>query len=166
MNQWFGNQWFGNQTSRTYLSVTHMSPNELDNNKFPASKLQLCRNLSWASVSRKLMPPSEFWHPLFEYSTRPKQCRPASASSSTRLVPASLFFFIPVPDWSNAGQSGIYTHAHDTHTHTLGYGQAAWTLTNTCSMEMGMHHGHGQAAWMPKCRNADEKFSLAFLVFH
>jgi hypothetical protein len=31
-------------------------------------------------------------------------------------------------------------------------GQATWTLTWTCSMEMGVHHGHGQAAWMPECR--------------
>jgi hypothetical protein len=54
------------------------------------------------------------------------------------------------------------THAN-THknTHTHGHGQAAWTLTWTCSMEMGtmdMDKQHG-------CRNADEKFSLASLVF-
>ncbi len=52
------------------------------------------------------------------------------------------------------------THANS-HKNTHGHGQAAWTLTWTCSMEMGtmdMDKQHG-------CRNADEKFSLASLVF-
>jgi hypothetical protein len=45
-------------------------------------------------------------------------------------------------------------------------GQATWTLTWTSSMEMGVHHGHRQAAWILECRNVDEKFSPASLAFH
>ncbi len=59
------------------------------------------------------------------------------------------------------------------------HGHAVLTWTCTCSMDMDMQHGHGHTAqiltcnmdldngyaWVPECRNADKKLSLALLVF-
>jgi hypothetical protein len=56
-----------------------------------------------------------------------------------------------------------------------GHGHGAWTKTWASSMHIDTQHGHGHEAWtcttdieMDKhhgCRNADEKFSPASLVF-
>ncbi len=95
-----------------------------------------------------------------------------------RTCPGIVSFFIPVPDSSDAGESGIpaFTHEHEhahkhavAHAHTpmmcgmnmdrnmdVQHGHEAWTFTCTMDMEMDKHHG---------CRNADKKFSLASLVF-
>jgi hypothetical protein len=107
----------------------------------------------WASASRNLTPASiisvqyrdkkhaglPWLGPVPILSTGPKKCRATSAWPSTGIVPASLVFFIPVPyqtdQMSTVWQVDTCTHRH---------GQAAWILT--CSMEMGMHHGHQLAA--------------------
>jgi hypothetical protein len=72
-----------------------------------------------------------------------------------RTCPSIVSFFIPAPDWSDAGQSGIpayintntnthtNTHSH-THTHLW---CAAWTWTGTWTFNMDMKHGHGHAPW-------------------
>jgi hypothetical protein len=84
--------------------------------------------------------------------------------------PGIVSFFIPAPDCSDAGQSGIYTDEHAlAHPHIpmmcgmnmdrnmdVQHGHEAWTRTCTMDMKMDKHHG---------CRNADKKFSPASLVF-
>jgi ABC-type nickel/cobalt efflux system permease component RcnA len=95
-----------------------------------------------------------------------------------RTIPGIVSFFLPVPDYSDARQSGIpafihmntheHTHEHahkQAHEHALAHthrpmmnrrehgqehGRAAWTG----SIDMDMDHGHGgvQAPQMPECR--------------
>jgi hypothetical protein len=106
-----------------------------------------------------------------------KKCQTALAWSGTRPVPASLVFFILVPDCLDAGMLGILAFIHtntnthtNTHTHKhtpvmcgmnmdrnmdVQHGHEAWTRTCTMDMEMDKHHG---------CRNADKMFSPASLV--
>jgi hypothetical protein len=61
----------------------------------------------WASASIKLTPASAFRHLSSQSGTAVKKCRTASFYSGTGSVPASLVFLSPVPDWLDAGQSGI-----------------------------------------------------------
>jgi hypothetical protein len=62
----------------------------------------------WASESKKITPASAFRH-LSSYSVRnqTKKCRTVSLYFGTGQVPASLIFFSPVPDWPDAGRTGI-----------------------------------------------------------
>ncbi len=66
-------------------------------------------------------------------------------------------------------------HAHDMYMHMHhGHGHAPWTWK--CTMDIDIHHGHGHPSWTWTCTmdlnmhrgslNADEKFSLASLVWH
>jgi hypothetical protein len=136
----------------------------------PNSNGSLNPNHSWASASRKLTPASAFRHQYIQSGTGPKKCRTALAWSGTRLVPASFFFFILVPDCSDAGQSGIPAFIHSNtnthrnmHSHTHAHlWCAAWTWTETWTFSMATKHGHGH--WDGQhhgCRNADK-----FLVRH
>jgi hypothetical protein len=59
------------------------------------------------TASIKLTPASVFRHLSSQSGTAPKKCRIKSLYSGTGRVPASLIFFIPVPDWLDAGWSGI-----------------------------------------------------------
>ncbi len=60
---------------------------------------------SWASASRPTPPASAFCISL-RYRSIPVS-RNGSYYPGTGLVPASAFSFIPVPEWPDAGQSGI-----------------------------------------------------------
>jgi hypothetical protein len=61
----------------------------------------------WASASKKLTPASAFRHPSSQSGTGPKKCRTAQLNFGTGLFPVSLIFLSPVPDYPDAGHSGI-----------------------------------------------------------
>jgi hypothetical protein len=61
----------------------------------------------WASASKKLTPASVFRHPLSQSGTGPEKSQTAQINSGTRLFPVSLIFLSPVPDYPDAGQSGV-----------------------------------------------------------
>ncbi len=121
---------------------------------------------SWTSASRKLTTASAFRHPLFQSSTGPKKCRTASAWFGTGSVPASLFLSFRyrtdrMPDSPTFPHLYIRTRTRTwtrtrTHWHRQGHGKVTWTLTWTCSMEMGVHHGRTRTssmdAGMKECR--------------
>jgi hypothetical protein len=147
--------------------------------------LNMTKFHSWASASRKLTltAASAFRHPLFQSGTGLKKCRTASAWSGTGSVPASLVFIIPVPDWSDTGQSGIpaFIHTHtntdtDTHTHTHTYTNTHTnTRTRTRTRKSGSILGwwlesewltsHRQTSWPTICtRNSYLKLSYVQCV--
>jgi hypothetical protein len=81
---------------------------------FFLSLLRVCISLgmanehSWASASRKMPPASAFWTTVTQSGTEALRYRTGSPYSGTGLVPiTSEFFFIPVPDWLDTGQSDI-----------------------------------------------------------
>jgi ABC-type nickel/cobalt efflux system permease component RcnA len=102
-----------------------------------------------------------------------------------RICPGIVIFFIPVLGWLDAGPDNpafihkhrhTHTHIHthtppptpsQTHTHMeMQHGNRHAPCTRTSSMDMDMKHGMDME--MDKhngCRNADEKFSPALLVF-
>jgi hypothetical protein len=64
-------------------------------------------NHSWASASVKLTPALAFRHLSSQSGIAVKKCQTETFYSGTGSVPASLVFLSPVPDWLDAGQSGI-----------------------------------------------------------
>ncbi len=78
---------------------------------------------SWASASRPMPPASAFRHPIFQYGTGAFRYWTESSYSGTGLFSTSTFLSIPVPEWSDAGQSGIpaLIKTYTLHVHT-----AAW----------------------------------------
>jgi hypothetical protein len=73
---------------------------------------------SWALASRKLTPASVFRHPWFQSGTGIKKMPDCISLARYRTGSGTISFFIPVPDWLDAGQSGIpafWTISRDFH---------------------------------------------------
>jgi hypothetical protein len=84
------------------------------------STSHLSANHSWASASRSMPPLSAFQHPVSQSGKGAFLYRNEIPYSSTELVLAPAFLFIPVPYWLDAGQSDIpaFKKRYTLHVHT------------------------------------------------
>ncbi len=94
---------------------------------------------SWASASRSMPPASEFWHPVSQSSTGEFLYWTGSPYSGARLVPASTFLFIPVPDGLDAGQSDIQKKWYNLHWRCTAGDRKGHTLHTCTSMAVERH---------------------------
>ncbi len=62
---------------------------------------------SWSSASTSMPPESVFRHPTSQSCTEVFRYRTEPSYSGTGLIPKSALFFISVPEWQDAGHSGL-----------------------------------------------------------
>ncbi len=97
---------------------------------------------SWASASRPMPPASAFQHPVSQSGTGAFWYWTGSSYPGTRLVLSSVFLFIPVPDWSDAGQPATDKNVHLAHPHYKRWTGIQPTYVHTAGGERVALHVH------------------------